>query len=76
MILNAGLSKNFNPKSVKTLFVLPGYSIAQKGYGLYDENKRKIFIRRDVIFNKTEFGGTNRVQLEVEEENDKCSEEE
>ena len=68
--------QKFDPKSVKTLFVLPGYSITQKGYGLYDENRRKIFTRRDVIFNETEFGRTNRAQLEVEEENYKCSEEE
>ena len=53
-----------------------GYSLTQKGYRLCDENKRKIFIRRDVIFNETEFGRTSRVQLEVEEENDECSEEE
>ena len=30
-----------------------GYSLTQKGYRLYDENKRKIFIRRDVTFNET-----------------------
>jgi hypothetical protein len=53
-----------------------GYSLTQKGYRLYDENKRKIFIRRDVTFNETDFGHTNRVQLEVEEEDDECSKEE
>ena len=66
--------QKFDQKAVKMRFV--GYSLTQKGYRLYDESKRKIFIRRDVIFNETEFGRTNRVQLEVEEENDECSEEE
>ncbi len=45
-----------------------------EGYRLYDENKRKIFIRRDVTFNETNFGHANKVQLEIEEENDECSE--
>ena len=43
---------------------------------LYDENKRKVFIRRDDMFNETDFGHTNRVQLEVEEEDDSPSNEE
>ena len=51
------------------------YSLAPKGYRLYDENKRKVFIRRDVIFNETDFGHTNRVQLEFEEEDNSPSEE-
>ena len=66
--------QKFDQKGVKMRFV--GYSLTQKGYRLYDNNKRKIFIRRDVIFNETEFGRTNRIQLEVEEENDECFEEE
>ena len=42
---------------------------------MYDENKGKIFIRRDVTFNETYFGHANKVQLEVEEENDESSQE-
>ncbi|CAB3995164.1 Retrovirus-related Pol poly from transposon TNT 1-94 [Paramuricea clavata] len=61
-------------KAVKMRFV--GYCLTQKGYRLYDENKRKIFIRRDVTFNETDFGHTNRVQLEVEEKDDECCKEE
>ncbi len=52
-----------------------GFSLTQKGYRLYDENKPKIFIRRDVTFNETDFGHANKIQLEVDEENDECSEE-
>jgi hypothetical protein len=66
--------QKLDQKAVKMRFV--GYSLTQKGYRLYDENKRKIFIRRDVTFNETDFGHTNRVQLEVEEEDDGCSKEE
>ena len=66
--------QKLDQKAVKMRFV--GYSLTQKGYRLYDENKRKIFIRRDVTFNETDFGDTNRVQLEVEEEDDECSKEE
>ena len=43
--------QKFDQKAVKMRFV--GYSLTQKGYRLYDESKRKIFIRRDVIFNET-----------------------
>ena len=52
-----------------------GYSLTQKGYRLYDENKRKIFIRRDVTFNEADFRHANNMQLEVEEGNDESSEE-
>ena len=68
------LRQKLDQKAVKMRFV--GYSLTQKGYRLYDENKRKIFIRRDVTFNETDFGHANRVQLEVEEGNDKSPEEE
>ena len=44
-------------KTMKMRFV--GYRLTQKGYRLYDENKRKTFIRQDVIFHETEFGRTN-----------------
>jgi hypothetical protein len=66
--------QKLDQKAVKMLVV--GYSLTQKGYRLYDENKRKNFICRDVSFNETDFGHTNRVQLEVEEEDHECSKEE
>lgn len=65
--------QKLDQKAVKMRFV--GYSLTQKGYRLYDENKRKVFIRRDVIFNETDFGHTNRVQLEVEEDDSPSNEE-
>ena len=65
--------QKLDQKPVKMRF--GGYSLTQKGYRLYDENKRKVFIRRDVTFNETDFGYTNRVQMEVEEEDNSPSEE-
>ena len=69
------LRQKLDQKAVKMRFV--GYSLTQKGYRFYDDNKRKIFICRDVIFNETDFGHSTKVQLEVEEEvGDSCSTEE
>ena len=48
---------------------LLGYSNRQKGYRLFNEEKRKTVIRRDVTFNETEFGHQKQtVKMEVEEE--------
>ena len=49
--------QKLDQKAVKMRFVGTMYQINR----LYDENKRKVFIRRDVIFNETGFGHTNRV---------------
>lgn len=38
-------------------FRLVGYSIQSKGYRLLDEKTLKVVIRRDVVFNETDFGG-------------------
>ena len=46
------LRQKLDQKAVKMRFV--GYGLTQKGYRFYDDNKRKIFICRDVIFNETE----------------------
>jgi hypothetical protein len=45
--------KKLDMKAEKLRFV--GYSIQCKGYRLYDEEKRQIKIRRDVIFNESNF---------------------
>ena len=34
---------------------LIGYNLQTKGYYLIDENTSKVFIRRDVIFNESDF---------------------
>ena len=47
-----------------------GYSLTQKGYRLYDENRRKIFIRRDVTFNETDFGSSKASQMKFDEDCD------
>ena len=45
-----------------------GYSKAQKGYRLIDEKTRRVVVRRDVIFNETDFGaGTNGVSTKMKE---------
>ena len=43
---------------------LVGYSLTQKGYRLYDETRQKIYIRRDVTFNESDFGHTPN-QLDI-----------
>ena len=65
--------QKFDQKAVKMRFV--GYSLTQKGYRLYDENRQRIFIRRDITFNEMEFGSTN-VQVKCDEDITECTKEE
>ena len=46
--------QKLDKKADKFRFV--GYSIQSKGYCLLDEEKGKVYIRRDVIFNEQDFG--------------------
>ena len=46
--------QELDKKATRYQFV--GYSLESKGYRLLDENTRKIYIRRDVIFNENDFG--------------------
>ena len=64
--------QKLDQKAVKMRFV--GYSLTQKGYRLYDENRQRIFIRRDVTFNETDFGST-KVQMKCDEDGIKSAEE-
>ena len=52
-ILDSKRSK-LDKKAEKLRFV--GYSIQSKGYRLIDERTSKVFIRRDVTFNESDFG--------------------
>ena len=54
--------QKLDKKSEKLRFV--GYSIRSKGYRLFDEKSQKVVIRRDVIFNETDFG--HEVKRDVE----------
>ena len=49
-----GQRQKLDKKSEKLRFV--GYSIHSKGYRLFDEKSQKVVIRRDVVFNETDFG--------------------
>ena len=46
--------RKLDKKAEKMRFV--GYSLTSKGYRLFDETERKIFIRKDVEFNEDDFG--------------------
>ena len=45
--------RKLDPKATKMRFV--GYSLTSKGYRLYDEESKKLFVRRDVVFNENDF---------------------
>lgn len=46
--------KKMTVKSDKTRFIR--YPFGTKGYRLYDEKKHRVVVRRDVVFNETDFG--------------------
>ena len=54
--------QKLDKKSEKLRFV--GYSIRAKGYRLFDKKSQKVVIRRDVIFNETDF--KRQVERDVE----------
>ena len=49
-------------RSKKLRFV--GYSKVSKGYRLFDEEGRKVVIRRDVLFDETNFGSKTETDQE------------
>ena len=54
--------RKLDTKSKKMRFV--GYSLTSKGYRLIDETNRKLCIRRDVAFNKSDFGQKSAITTE------------
>ena len=46
--------QKMNAKSEKMKFI--GYPYGAKGYRLYDEKRRRVVVRRDVVFNEADFG--------------------
>ena len=56
--------RKLDVKAEKLCFV--GYSLRSKGYRLFNESTRQIVIRRDVIFNESDFGDVNKSEVEVE----------
>ena len=47
--------------------VLLGYGSETKGYRLYDQTKKRVFLSRDVIFNEQEVNGLSDESLNSEE---------
>ena len=44
-----------------------GYSLTSKGYRLFDETNRKLYIRRDVEFNENDFGQKQALTTEPDQ---------
>jgi hypothetical protein len=44
------VKNKFDVRSIRSVFL--GYPLAQKGYKLYDLDKKKIFVSKDVIFHE------------------------
>ncbi len=57
--------RKLDKKAVKVRFV--GYANNAKGYRLFDEEKRRILIRRDVIFNESDFDLKQEVDISCSE---------
>ena len=57
--------RKLDTKSRKMRFV--GYSLTSKGYRLYDETNRKLYIRRDVEFNENDFGQKSALTTEPDQ---------
>lgn len=57
--------RKLDKKAVKLRFV--GYANNAKGYRLYDEEKRRILIRRDVIFNESNFDWKQEAEVPCSE---------
>ena len=55
------LRQKLDGKAENMRFV--GYSRHPKGYRLLNESTGKVIIQRDVIFNETDFGKTNAVDV-------------
>ena len=53
--------RKLDKKAVKLRFV--GYANNAKGYRLWDEDKRRILIRRDVVFNESDFNWKQEVDI-------------
>ena len=53
--------RKLDKKAVKLRFV--GYANNAKGYRLYDEEKRRILIRRDVVFDESNFNWKQEVKV-------------
>ena len=54
--------RKLDTKSKRMRFV--GYSLTSKGYRLFDETNQKLYIRRDVEFNESDFGQNSATTTE------------
>ena len=60
-----GERRKLDKKSKKMRFV--GYSLTSKGYRVFDETNRKLYIRRDVEFNENDFGQKQALTTEPDQ---------
>ena len=60
-----GERRKLDSKSKRMRFV--GYSLTSKGYHLFDETNRKLYICRDVEFNENNFGQTQVMTTEPDQ---------
>ena len=64
-LLDDSQRKKLDPKTTRMLFM--GYSKNPKGYRLYDPEKNKVYVKRDVVFNESEFRHTKREEDALQE---------
>ena len=67
-----GQRKKLDKKAEKFRFI--GYADCQKDYRLWDSEKRKCVVRKDVVFNEMDFGQMSFIKFGEIEENDKIRE--
>ena len=58
-----------DPKVTKMRFV--GYSLNSKGYRLYDEESKKVFVSRDGVFNENDFDCKGKLMKQAHETSEK-----
>ena len=59
-----GERKKLDQKAVKLRFI--GYTETTGNYKVWNEEKRKCYVRHDVVFNECDFGKSNVTEVEVE----------
>ena len=61
-----GKRRKLDPKAEKLRFT--GYTTTKSNYRVFDETKRKTYIRHDLVFNESDFGNEKNIEVELETE--------